>query len=158
MDVTVKGSKEIQRALLSIPNEVSHKIQQAANLDAAKPLIEKEKLLAPEGPTGNLVDSIGGIKIPLKRADFIGEVNVGPRLRRPYRGQAGHLNEFGTRKRYLKGRGKYPAGTSRGIMPAKPFVKPAYNQTRELVVSRIQHSTAKRIVSRMKRELGSAFT
>jgi HK97 gp10 family phage protein len=157
MDVSIKGDKELQRTFKSLEKFLNHKDHGAINLDAAKPLIEKEKLLAPEGPTGNLVDSIGGIKVTQKKAVEIGEVHVGPRLRRPYRGQHGHLVEFGTKKRVLKGRGKYPAGTSRGLMPAKPFVKPALSQTKDLVLSRVQNSTAKRIVLKMKRELGTAF-
>lgn len=157
MDLKVLGAKEINRALDGLPKELTHKIQQQANLDAAKPLIEKEKLLAPEGPTGNLVDSIGGIKVSQKKAVEIGEVHVGPRLRRPYRGQAGHLNEFGTKKRYLKGLGKYPQGTSRGVMPAKPFVRPALQATKDIVLAGIQNATAKRLVARMRKDLGTAF-
>ena len=156
-DVKILGAQEIIKALNSIPKEVSHSIQQQAHVRAAKPLIEKEKLLAPEGPTGNLVDSIGTIKVPIRKATIIGEVHVGPRTRRPYRGHAGHLVEFGTRKRSLKGRGQYKAGTNRGVMPSKPFVRPALQQTQKQVLSLIQNETAKRIIARMKRELGSAF-
>lgn len=157
MDVTIKGNKELERTFKDLQKYLTHKDQGIINLDAAKPLIEKEKLLAPEGPTGNLVDSIGGIKVSQKKAVELGEVHVGPRLRRPYRGQVGHLVEFGTKKRVLKGKGKYPAGTSRGVMPAKPFVRPALAQTKDLVLSRVQNATAKRLVARMKKELGTAF-
>ena len=121
------------------------------------PLIEKEKLLAPEGPTGNLVDSIGAVKIPLRRANFIGEVHVGPRRGRRYRGHHAHLVEFGTKLRKLKGKGKYPAGTKRGVMPAKPFVRPAMQQTKDIVLARIQNSTAKKLVAKMRRELKGSF-
>ena len=157
MKVILTGHKEIDRTLKGMTKELQHRTQQQAHVDAAKPLIEKEKLLAPEGPTGNLVDSIGAVKIPLRRATEIGEVHVGPRRGRRYRGNHGHLVEFGTRKRELKGRGMYPAGTDRGIMPAKPFVKPAFQQTRNIVLARIQNSTAKKLVARMRRELGSSF-
>ena len=156
MKVILTGHSEIDRVLKALPKELQHSIQQQAHVDAAKPLIEKEKLLAPEGPTGNLVDSIGAIKIPLKRANFIGEVHVGPRRGR-YKGHHAHFVEFGTKERKLKGKGKYPAGTKRGKMPSKPFVKPALQQTKDIVLARIQQSTAKKLVSRMRRELGSSF-
>src|SRR5690606_41903740 len=97
MKVILTGHKEIDRVLKALPKELQHSIQQQAHVDAAKPLIEKEKLLAPEGPTGNLVDSIGAVKIPLRRANFIGEVHVGPRRGRRYRGHHAHLVEFGTK-------------------------------------------------------------
>lgn len=155
--IILTGHKEIDATLKSLPRELTHKIQQQAHVDAAKPLIEKEKLLAPEGPTGNLIDSIGAVKVPLKRAREIGEVHVGPRIRRPYRGFHGHLVEFGTKTRELEGKGKYRKGTNRGIMPAKPFVKPALQQTRDRVLARIQNSTAKKIVSTMKRNLKQNF-
>lgn len=138
--------------LSNLKKEVRHHEQQKAHLAAAKPLIEREKLLAPEGPTGNLVDSIGGVKISLKRAEFIGEVHVGPRTRRPYRGFHGRFVEFGTRARILKGRGKYPFGTSRGVMPARPFVAPAFRQTHQQVLNGIYQATTKRIVTRMRRD------
>lgn len=157
MDVSIKGDKELERTFRDLQKYLTHKDQGIINLDAAKPLIEKEKLLAPEGPNGNLVDSIGGVKVSQKKAVEIGEVHVGPRIRRPHRGFHGHLVEYGTKKRELKGLGKYPAGTSRGVMPAKPFVRPALAQTKDLVLSRVQNSTAKRIVARMKKELGTAF-
>src|SRR5690606_29094571 len=75
MKVILTGHKDIDRVLKALPKELQHTVQQQAHVDAAKPLIEKEKLLAPEGPTGNLVDSIGAVKIPLRRANFIGEVH-----------------------------------------------------------------------------------
>lgn len=41
-------------------------------------------------------------------------------------GAHGHLVELGTKRRKLKGEGKYPAGTNRGRMRRQPFLKPAY--------------------------------
>lgn len=155
--IRVTGVKELDRLLRALPKEVTHQVLSAANAAAAKPLVEREKLLAPEGPTGNLVDSIGVVRTPIKRANILGEATVGPRRKRPYRGQAGHLVEFGTKKRKLKGRGQYKAGTNRGVMPAKPFARPAFRQTKDAVLSGIKEQIAKKLVSRMKRELGSAF-
>jgi len=155
--ISVTGVKEIDRMLRNLPKEMNHKVQQQAHRAAAKPLITREKLLAPEGPTGRLVDSIGVVSVPKRRADFVGEVHVGPRIRRPYRGRVGHLVEFGTKPRTLRGRGKYRRGTYRGIMPAKPFVAPAFQQTHRQVLDGIKTNLAKRLRARMKKDLGSAF-
>src|ERR1700754_827425 len=95
--LSVTGVKEIDKVLKAWPKELSHSALGAAHLAAAKPLIEKEKLMAPEGPNGNLVDSIGGIKTPIKKAQVIGEVSVGPRRTGRFKGNHGHLVEFGTK-------------------------------------------------------------
>lgn len=143
--LSVTGVKEIDAVLRGLPLQVTHQILSSAHLAAAKPLIEKEKLLAPEGPTGNLVDAIGGVKTPFKRADIVGEVTVGPRRTRPYKGHAGHLVEFGTRGRKTK------KGANRGVMPAKKFAEPAFQATNNLVINNIAASVGKKIWSFMKR-------
>lgn len=145
--VSLTGVKEIDSVLKALPKELSHKVLGAAHLAAAKPLIEKEKLLAPEGPTGNLVDSIGGDKTPISKANALGEVTVGPRRRKPYRGFAGHLVEKGTKRRQNK------KGANRGVMPAKPFAEPAFNQTHKQVENRIAEETGKSLVRSMKKYL-----
>lgn len=155
-NIKVIGQKELDRLFRVLPKEVSHSVQQAAHVAAAKPLIETAKRLAPDN-TGTLEESIGAVRIPLKRASVIGEVHVGPRRRGKYRGFHSHLVELGTKPRTLTGRGKYPAGTERGVMPAKPFMRPAFQQTRQQVIDSITTQTAKKLVARMKRELGANF-
>lgn len=155
--ISITGLKEIDRTLKALPKELQHKLLTQAHRAAAKPLVEREKLLAPEGPTGTLIDSIGVTTTPIKKANTIGEIRVGPRRKRPHRGFHGHLVEFGTKERFLKGRGKYAAGTSRGVMPAKPFAAPAFQQTKGIIPDRIREQIARKMVNRMKRELGSAF-
>ncbi len=145
--MSVTGVKEIDAVLTGLPLQVTHNILGAAHFAAAKPLIEKEKLLAPEGPEGNLVDSIGAIKTPIKKADSVGEVIVGPRRSRPYKGHHGHLVEFGTKQRKTK------KGANRGTMPKKPFALPAFIQTQSLVVAGIADNVGKRLYSFMKRTI-----
>lgn len=149
--ISVTGVKEIDNVLRALPIEMNHRIIGSAHLAAAKPLVEREKLLAPEGPTGNLVDSIGAMLVPLKRADRIGEVVVGPRRTGRYRGFAGHLVEFGTKQRRLRGRGKYSAGANRGIMPKHPFAKPAFDQEKGNVERLIATSLGRSVLRTMKR-------
>lgn len=149
--ISITGVKEIDRTLRNLPKELSHQILGAAHMAASKPLVEKEKLLAPEGPDGALVDSIGAMKTPIKRADAVGEVIVGPRRRAPHRGFHGHLVEFGTRRRETK------KGANRGIMQANPFAAPAFEQTKLIVEENIRVQIGKKLVLRMKKELGSAY-
>lgn len=139
------GVKEIDKALQMMPKELNHATLGSAHLAAGKPVIEKAKLLAPEGPEGNLVDSIGGIKTPMKHAGSVGEVSIGPRRTRTYRGHHGHLVEFGTRPR------KNKKGANRGVMPAKPFMEPAFQSTKAKVIENIRVEIGKKVYATMRR-------
>jgi len=147
INFSVTGVKELDDCLKQLPLAVSHKILSAANVASAKPLVEKEKLLAPEGPTGNLVDSIGAVAQSLSKVNSVGEVRVGPRRRGRYKGFAGHLVEFGTKQRSTK------KGANRGVMPKKPFAAPAFQQTKGQIELLITTNIAKSIVRTMKRTL-----
>lgn len=144
--VVLTGKKELDELLKQLPKEMSnHDALGKAHLQSAKILVEKEKLLAPEGPTGNLVDSIGATRTPFKKANAIGEVIVGPRRKGRFKGFAGHLVEYGTRKRKNKN------GANRGIMPKKPFAKPAFDQTRNEIKNSIKGNLSKIVVKALKR-------
>jgi hypothetical protein len=145
--ITVKGLTEINKVLKTLPESVQHRFLTAANYAAAKPLVEKEKLLAPEGPTGNLVDSIGAVKVSFAKASKLGEVRIGPRRKGGYKGFAGHLVEFGTRRRKTK------KGANRGLMPKKPFAKPAFDSTKGIVMASIANQVAISVTKGMKRYL-----
>lgn len=144
VNISITGAKEIDAVLKAMPKELTHKVLGAAHANAAKPLVEKEKLLAPEGPTGHLVDSIGVVKTTFKKANTIGEVKVGPRTGR-FKGNHGHLVEFGTKPRRTK------SGANRGIMPAHPFAKPAFDQTKGQVEGGIAQAVGKVVLRTMKR-------
>lgn len=151
--IKVTGLKELDAVLNEMPKAMTHKVLGQAAAGSAKPLVEKAKLLAPEGPTGNLVDSIGVEKESFSRATELGKVVVGPRRTRRYRGFAGHLVEKGTRARYTTGKGKYRRGTYRGIMPAKPFMAPAFEQTKAQVIGLYNTEVGKVLLRTMKRHL-----
>jgi HK97 gp10 family phage protein len=142
--VSLTGAKDIDNLLQQMPKALTHKVLSDAHVKAAKPLVEKEKLLAPEGPTGHLVDSIGAVRSSFKRANTVGEVKVGPRRGR-FKGNHGHLVEFGTRKRQTEG------GANRGIMPKKPFAEPAFNTTKGQIEGSIARSIGQVMVRTMKR-------
>jgi hypothetical protein len=145
--ISVTGNKQIDKVLEGLPLQVTHQILGVAHAAAAKPLVEKEKLLAPEGPTGNLIDSIGAVKTPIKKANAIGEVQVGPRRTRKMRGHHGHLVEFGTRPRKTK------KGAYRGIMPKKPFADPAFRATQPIVVKNISEQVGRKLYGFMRRTI-----
>lgn len=144
------GDLDIDRVLNGLSLQINHKVLQAAHADALKPTIDKAKLLAPEGPTGGLIDSIGVTKAGFARASELGEVQGGPRRGRQYKGHAGHLVEYGTKAR------KTSKGANRGAMKAKPFMLPAWEATKDLVLSRIDLAIGKKLYAFMKRTIKNA--
>lgn len=148
MDVRLRltGHKEIDRVLRELPLQVNHRVLQAAHTSAAKSLVTAEKLSAPEGPTGNLIDSIGVVKTPIRRANAIGEIHVGPRRGR-YKGHASHLVEYGTAPRRNK-RGAY-----RGQMKAKPFARPSWERTKNKVRESINDHLGRHLYNFMRRTI-----
>lgn len=146
--LSVSGVKEIQGVFNALPKVYQENVLYQAHRAAAKPLVEKEKLLAPEGPTGHTIDSIGVVRD--KRAKEIGNVKVGPR-RGKFKGNAAHLIETGTKPRKTNGRGKYKTSANRGVMPATPFVKPAFDATQGAVIDLIAVEVGRKTVTAMKR-------
>jgi HK97 gp10 family phage protein len=145
--ISVTGVKEIDACLKAMPAALTHKVLGTAHADAAKPLVQREKSLAPVGSTHNLVDSIGVVKSSIARAGSLGEVRVGPRKRGRYKGFAAHLIEYGTRPRRTK------KGANRGFLRPEPFAEPAFNQTKGVVQAGIVTSIGKVLVRTMKRTL-----
>lgn len=145
--ITITGLKQIDDVIKNLPSAFQHSVIGSANYRASKQLVEKEKLLAPEGPTGNLVDSIGAVRTSRAKATSLGEVVVGPRRKGGYKGYAGHLVEYGTKRRTNKN------GANRGVMPKKPFAAPAFRATQSQIESSIATELAKSVVRTMKRYL-----
>jgi HK97 gp10 family phage protein len=148
--VSITGVNEIDQAIKNLPLAFQHSSQQSAHVAAARPLVERMKLLAPEGPTGNLVDSVGIVRLNMSKATNVGEIQVGPRRGR-FKGNHAHMVEYGTKLRKLRGRGKYKAGTERGVMPKHPFVQPAFAQTKGEVEKGIAVNVGKSVVRLIKR-------
>jgi HK97 gp10 family phage protein len=149
MDVRIRltGVKEIDQVLKGLPKQLNHKILQQAHTSAAKVLVDTAKLAAPEGPTGNTVDSIGVVKTPFAKASELGLINVGPRRGR-YKGNVAHLIEYGTGPRSLKSN-----GANRGTMPAKPFMEPSWQRTKDTVVNSIDRFLGATLYRFMKRTI-----
>lgn len=146
IQISLTGDKDIDAVLRGMPLQLTHTVLQAANAEAAKPLVEKAKLLAPEGPTGRLIDSIGVVKQSVKRAGELGEIQAGPRRGR-YGGHHAHLVERGTKARINE------RGANRGYMPKHPFMEPAFKATHGIVLGRINDAIGKKLYSFMKRTI-----
>jgi hypothetical protein len=155
MDVRLIGADGISKALNGMPKQLSHRVLQTGIAAAGKHTVNAAKLLAPEGPTGRLIDSIGVVKTPIGRANSLGEIGIGPRRGR-YGGAVAHLVEHGTVNRKLRGRGKYRAGTKRGRMPRKPFMEPAWNRTQDKVRGSINQEVGRVLINFMKRTIRNA--
>lgn len=143
----VTGLKEIDTVLRGLPLQLTDRLLQNAAARAAKPLVVKEQLLAPEGPEGALVDSIGVVKERYGSGREIGQVAVGPRRRGRYKGYHAHLVEYGTKERFNR------RGASRGRMPAKPFAKPAFDATKDQVLGNYRLEVGRVVYNYMRRVL-----
>lgn len=148
MKIRLTGVQEIDAVLKGLPTVINDKLATTAHVKAAKITVDRTKLLAPEGPTGNLVDSIGTIKVGSGSKRALGETHTGPR-RKGYRGFAGHLVEFGTKPRKTKN------GANRGKMTAKPFMEPAWEQTKAKVEVAINDELGKALNRFMRKTLRS---
>lgn len=148
MDVKVRltGVQEIDRVLKGLPKQINHRVLQAAHAGAVKKTVDAAKLLAPEGPTGHTIDSIGVTKPSFSKATEMGIVEAGPRRGR-FKGNIAHLIEYGTRSRTNK------RGANRGVMPKKPFMLPAWEKTKSAVLASINTNIGQALWRFMKRTI-----
>lgn len=143
VSLSVTGAEEIDAVLRGLPLLYTHRVLQAAHADAAKPMIERERSLAPRR-SGRLAKSVGSTKPAFSKASIIGEVLVGPKRGR-FGGNHGHFPEFGTKPRVTR------SGAYRGIMPTKPYARPAFEQTNRQVINGISLSLGKKTLAFMRR-------
>lgn len=117
------GAKELEQALKQLPKSTAKGVLRRALSNAAKPTVDAAKSLVPRGKTGNLQASIE-ISTRLKASQKKGgrpqgiEMFIGATWPK---GAHAHLVEFGTVK------------TS-----ARPFMRPAWDSTKEKVLDSIQ--------------------
>lgn len=126
-NVQLTGFKELSRKLETLGRKRGKVVVRKAVNKAATPMVKAARRLAPVGETGNLkrglTKAVRSYKAGALIVAFIGNK----------RGQGGaahaHLVEFGTVERYHK------SGKSVGAMPAKPFMRPAFDQTKDQQLS-----------------------
>lgn len=143
--ITITGYAEIDKLLRQLPDQLQHKILSEAHAIAARPLVDRAATKAPE-KTGNLSQSIGVKKFSVQKAAQIGLVQVGPLRGGGRKGYHAHLIEYGHRMITR-------SGESRGFVKARPFMEPAFNETKDMVERNIAEIIGKRLLSFMKRTI-----
>lgn len=149
--LSLSGNRELDELLKGLPLQYTHKVMSEAHAAAAKPLIERAKMLSPYR-TGNLERSLGTEKTTnLNKVSNIGEVIAGPRRSKRYKGQIAHIVEFGTNVRRNR------KGANRGAVKKTPFMGPAFDQTKDIVERNIGNELSRKTIAFMKRVLGNKF-
>lgn len=154
---TITGLKEIDQVLKGLPAQLQDKVLQAAGQAAAFPLVAAAHRLAPVGRRGHLADSIGvqksGFSMDSSMRREVGAIGVGPRRGR-FKGNHAHLVEYGTKKRSSVS--KNGKRINRGVMPAKPFMEPAFEQTKDQVLGLYNQQVGRVLYNYMKRTIKNA--
>lgn len=147
------GIEEVKEALKNLPKGMDHRVVGAAFVVASKPMVTSAKtfLHSKTTPkTGHLYHSIGAVKMPISKASVVGETLVGPQ-RKKFKGQHGHLIELG--HRMVVG-GKLGSGgrlaKKRKFVAARPFMQPAFDATKGIVISNFNDIIGKKLVASMK--------
>lgn len=132
MDIEIKGVDELLRKLRQLPEKVQKRVVVGAVRAAAKPLIKEARAKVPVD-TGNLKKSIGVTKRRSKNKNII-HFSISPRKGGKYNGFYGHFVEFGTSK-----------------MPAKPFLRPAFESKGKETIEAAKQYMARRIDKELKK-------
>lgn len=152
----LKGLSETQRVLQELPDALQKQLVEQTLVESAKPMLDAAIAAAPDAePTGKgIVDhmfvtpDLNRSQKKSERAPRIDEAKVYVGSSAP---QA-HLNEWGTGPRHQDTTGRYV-----GEMPAKPFLRPAFDATAPSVIHRfaerikiVVEAAAKRLASANK--------
>lgn len=130
--VRLKGLDELNRKLKRLPPAVRGQAARRATRAGMKVIMrDAESRLTKKG-TGKLKRALT-TKVSKDRA---GNIHATGGASMPD-GAHIHLVEFGTSNRVLTGKGKYPAGTSRGAMPEQPFLRPAFDSRKDAALGTV---------------------
>jgi len=138
-----EGIKELDQVLAALSGDkaLSNKVAGQILRKAEKPIVEEARRLVPVGE-GDTKKSIGGIA---GRGQGRGTQRyIGPRRGGPFKGYAGHLIEYGTAPRRKKN------GQETGSMPARPFMRPAYDAKKDEAIQIIKDECKAIILSEFK--------
>ena len=140
------GGKELDRKLKALPRKVAKKILRQALRAGAKIILAQAKANAPVA-TGQLKKSLKvramkrtrkgtvGFKVQTKAGDFKGDEFYGSFL------------EYGFRRGKRPGKG---AEYTREIVPAQPFMRPAFDSKKDEAVAVISKELSAKIVTAAK--------
>lgn len=151
--MVVKGLPELQVKFKGMSLVFSHKVVGSAIYKSSKPMEDEAKRLVSTKikdkvkSTGNLERSIARVRTPIRKANTIGEVKLGPRIgakkddtsagASKRRGYHAHFVEFGAGPRkpggwYAKFKNAHPT-----VMKPQPFLAPAYLAKNAEVLSNV---------------------
>lgn len=126
----VDGHKELMEAFAELPKSLTNQVIRDTMKKAVQPVAAAAKALVARDEQDLMKSITVGTVLSKSQRRKYGKtgdivVYVGPSQPR---GSHGHLVEFGTRPRFHKKTGKFV-----GIMPAKPFMRPAWDATRDKI-------------------------
>ena len=154
--VRVEGLQELETAMKELTAATRRNVGRRTLAKAARPFLDRARQLAPDGDP-----SAPGLKESLVVAARMDpryrDEPAGPGEVVRWIGPAGaphaHLVEFGTGPR------RHRSGKYVGVMPPKPFLRPAWDATKGLVLDRIATILADEIeksVARARRKAARA--
>ena len=160
----LEGLEELDAALDALGEELKSEVLTDALRRAAQPLLDRAKQLAPRSDDPlqkrHLADSIKTSRRGGKRARLLLSVSGAASILAGPSAPHGHLVEFGhaivvggkasarlTRRDLRAGK---KAGTTIGHVPAHPFMRPAWDSTREEVVNSIKRQIGEALERRIK--------
>lgn len=140
----VEGLRELEKLLEQLPAAAARRTSRAAMMVALEPVAATARSLAPRGDepkNARMADTIGVsdklTKRQAREARRLFREGVGRHVQEVYVGVAhpvAHLVEFGSGPR------RHKTGKSTGVMPAQPFMRPAWDQNRQAVLESLaQH-------------------
>lgn len=135
--VDLTGERELQRAFKTLEKKAKRSIGRKGIVAGSTPMMKRVRALAPVGETGNLKKSIGR---KLKRFGGVDVAIIGPRIKLgEASGQHAYIVEYGTKERFTK------KGASRGVMPARPFMRPAFAQMKRVSARKAETAIRKAV-------------
>lgn len=150
--MSVDGGEELGQLFEELPKSLTDNVMRKIGKDALKPVRDMAETFAPI-EEGDLRDSIEVSTTLSKRQRRLyrkkGEIAVyaGPTYPK---GAHGHLVEFGTGPRTQKKTGRYT-----GQMPARPFMRPAWDANKEGVLQYMRDNiwgVLKKAVVRLRKQ------
>lgn len=146
----IEGLKDLERMLEQLSKSMGKTVLRNALKKAGQPIADAATANVARIDTGALRDSMA-VSTKLKRSQKAGgyrdrtavNVFVGPEAKRaPH----AHLVEFGTGPRFQKKTGRYT-----GQMPAAPFMRPAFDATKEKALDIFIKEAAAELLKSVKR-------
>lgn len=135
MKVSVKteGFAELERKLLDLGAAASKTVMRGALMSGLTPMVKRARERVAKR-TGALAKSIRKRSMITKGNDFAADVGIHMSSKRKEAGWRWHFEEFGTSKQR-----------------ARPFIRPAFDETKDEVVARFKDEMAKRIDKEAKK-------